>query len=651
MVKLVWKKRIRGEIADVACMGKKGPLIIAPVDKCCYILPKTGKGGKKLALDSKARSIAVNRTATIFSVLDCDGNACGFSRKGVKIWQHRIERARAMALGASGELLIDSGTYNLRYYHAQDDEPREIKCHCIPDSLALINEEPMQFAVAGRLGELGVISGSSGYEWEFSIGIQTGPISFDHASGTIVVPAFEDGIYLYNTGGETVGNFDLSAPVSSVRIANTRVGPLIIAFTADNSLVLLNIEGNLLWEKRLKEPVVAMHVAEGGGWMTIATANGGVLTYALKLSADHTPAFTTGQVADEESRTGALDITKGHEDGEVALTDKKTPQAHVYGEAPLKGALLPRGEGRVRVSASGHRVAASLPGGDCIVMEPDGRVVADSRIDPPARILQSSSQDFFGIWNPRKLVFINNQNNRVQSEDFESGIKQLGSSDDFQTIAFVNKKNELVVRSLQGEELTRKRFSPGPGLICVSPDGKTILVEETRLSLKFIGPDGQEKEARNFRTKIPFDHLCLTDTFCACINTKGVLLLQNTEGEFLLKEKIKGGIKNAYTLKDTLVVEENSGKCRLINEQGDTFWEFEPPPGKTLIRMPDKSDPLLFLTRKKLLTAFEGYKKKLSVLWTFKSDAEIEFIDADSAGKMLVAGAGGRLYFVGPEPE
>ncbi len=651
-VKQIWKKRIRGEIADLACIGKKGPVVIAGENNTCHIVSRKGQPLKSIAFNAAPIAVKANRSATLFAVLDAEGNVHGFTCKGERQWKLHCEGAETIAMGRSNELLTSRPPYTIRYVNAgEKTEPVDIQCKYKPASFAPLGEEPLRIAVAGELGELGVVDESGRYVWEFNIGIQTGPMSFDPGSDTLIVSAFDEGIYAYDSAGESKGTLYLQNTVSNALVTDSPAGPVVAALSAENIMSLLDLEGTVLWEQKLRTPVAAWDISDRAAWLTVATTDGGIRTFATKFPTGQTSVISSDPITEEQGAI-ATDNGGGEQHGERTVSAVPQPEeAHVFGDISLMGGLLPRGNDRLRISPSGHRTAASLPGGEAIMTDTEGRLLIETRINAPARMLQSNSDVFFGIWNPGKLLIFNTENNRKNPIVPHEKIHQIDCSDDLRTIAFINTDDDLVIWNREGEQLGREQLSPPPTRIRVSPDGETIMVEDKQLRFLFFGRDGQLKKKHRFGGDLRFDHLILHDNFCTFASGKGPLILQDMEGKVIFAKKIGAGIKRLYLTNNALAIEEMSGVSRLMDREGTTIRRFEPPPGQSLIRMPSGNDPVIFQAWRKRLTAFTGHKKNLSAVWSFRCEAEIEAFDANTEGNVLAVAAGGRIYFVGPEPE
>ncbi len=650
-VKTLWEKKIEGEILGIGCLGRKGPLVLAERERACHIISLAGKVLKSIKLENPILSLDTNRSSTLFAFLDTEGTIYGFSAEAVKKWKYNLKGAESIALGNDNEIISKHPPYKVVYLDAgSSTKPIIIKCLFSPLSFCMMNKDPLKLIIAGKRGEIGLANGEGKFEWEFNIGISTGEISYDPVSDMIIVPAMDDGIHIYDSKGEPAEILDAEGVVTGAVIKSSSTdAPIIGAIIDDKSFAIMDIDGTVFWEKKSEKNIADWDVGDNFSWLSIARTSGETEVYALDLQPEHTSVISPGQYYSEVS--GQMSVKEEDNAGsENNLSGIPKPkEARILGDVPLMGGLLPKDEGRMRLTPSGERIAVSLPGGEVIVIDTEStNILIETRIKAPAKLLDFSSDDFFGVWNSEKLIIIDNKNRQTQSIGQEAGIMQADSSDDLQTIALISANKELVVSSLEDGELVREQMNPPPKQVRVSPGGDTILVEDKALRFLLLDREGNLKRKQKFGGQLSFDHLLLSENYCIFGSEKGPLIIQDMAGKVIFAKKIQDGVKQIYPLDNSFAVYENSGKCRIINWEGATVWRFEPPPGKYLIKTPPDSDPIIFQARRKMLTAFTGYNKQLSTLWAYRCEDTIESFVADRDCSIMAVAAGERIHFVGP---
>ncbi len=646
-----WKKKIKGDIVDILSVGRKKPIVIGLIDGC-YLVSPSSKVVKSLSVKSEPVLLRSNQTSSCFAVMDADDNVSGFDCSGENIWKHHCENAQFISLGPGNELLANKPPYDIFFIDPESDGGgQKFKSIFIPSSFELINNDPVRIAIGGDKGELGLLNGDDGgFEWDIGLAIPIAAISYDPDSKTIIVPAFEDGIYSYSLDGTTQENYDLGASVSKAKIVSTSAGVIIAAAVDEQKLVLFDPENEtFLWEYDFAKTIAHWDFSNDGTVLVMTSATGEIETFSIDYAPEQTSIVSAEHVEDESVVSSIQDgeISEEYQHDSVAAHSHRN--AELLGEAPLMGGLLPKGDGKIHMTPSGNKTACILPGGEAIVLDTEGNLFLESRLAPPARILKTKSEEFFAAWNSSKFVVFNNEKKKVHTDEFSQNVIEVDSSDRLDTIAYINQKKELVLRcDGQKDDVLRKELPWQAQKLRVSPDGNTLLIEDRDSRFHILSNEGQVMRKQKFGGDLRFDYVLLLNKHCVFASKKGPLMIQTIEGEVVFAKKITGKINSVYNINGLLAVEEQSGRCRLIKADGDSMWEFEPPPGLRLLRMPDGKDPIILVAKNKLLTAYSGYKKSLTVMWAFKCEDNIESVASNEGGTVVALAAGERIYFVSP---
>ena len=152
--------------------------------------------------------------------------------------------------------------------------------------LALASHRPVVIGAA----ETGVIcSHTIGGALRFSEQIWTnvGGLTLNGNARTMLLAAFNHGIQRFNNRGRAQGFYDIGG---TAHLASTSyIGTVIAAATMEERFVLLDLDGNILWQADLPEPLVALCCGPFGDQVVCGFASGLVQCLQWAPWARHRP--------------------------------------------------------------------------------------------------------------------------------------------------------------------------------------------------------------------------------------------------------------------------------------------------------------------------------------------------------------------------
>ena len=123
--------------------------------------------------------------------------------------------------------------------------------------------------------------------WSEQIWTNVGDLAVNGNGRTVLLAAFIHGIQRFNSRGRGQGFYDIGGTAHLVSISY--IGTIIAAATIEERFVLLDLEGNILWQADLPEPLVALRCGAFGEQVVCGFSSGLVQCLEWSPWARHRP--------------------------------------------------------------------------------------------------------------------------------------------------------------------------------------------------------------------------------------------------------------------------------------------------------------------------------------------------------------------------
>jgi hypothetical protein len=569
------------------------------------------------------------------------------------------------------------------------DAAQELKCQHQVASLALLEDDTDGVVVAGERGELSRLGPGGDTLWKYNLGSECRRVRVSHGSELIVLPVLEEGIQTFDLNGDGMGAFDLGEPVTGAAAGTGPSGPLMAVVTQEKVLMVLDMEGLILWDFELEVLLVDFDFTDDAA--LLVAAGGDQQIHGFKLTGSGWNPFTADRPAEEMASTPAEPVAEtGLEDEEdfdleglleeeegvqTANTDARPetgqmveePQeepeapplpeeapagaprpkgAMILGQLELPGETLPTDLDQVFVTPDGQCSLVAMPGGRTLLLDRSGNLVSEFEIGPNSRIVKRRSNQRAVVWSPNELLVIDLREGEGEKVVLgPPSARLLESTCNGKLIALIDENDDLVILRSDGEEIVRRHIDPPPIMLHMSPGGKTILTKDDEGRFRFFDNRARLQRKQRIAGGGVFSDVILEEGFCALGGSEGRVIVQEMSGKVLWTERVANRVVRMESLENAIAVYDQSGTCMVLNPYGEIEMEFEPPPGLSLVRVPEAGNPILLHARRDVLTAYGGYSRKLDARWSFRCDDPIRVFEADSNATFVMVASGNTLFF------
>jgi len=660
-----WEFVLGARVVCFALSSGSGHAVVAGEDGKAYLLDRQGAVEGTFALMGDVVDVGASAEGSVFAAAHGRGEVTAFTRHGRPLWEVSLGRAPAgLHVGLAGRrVAVASPPYGVVLV-GPGLQQSELKCRHEVASVALVEGQREGLVAAGNLGEVSWLDGDGTTRWRYNLGCRSGRVRVSASAGIIALPVHEDGVHAFTLEGEGAGAFDVGQDVSAASAASAPGGPVLAALCDESNVLLMDLEGNVLWDMRLEAAASDFAMTDDASLLVICMGGTKLLGFPLEVRlAPHAPGATHPGPAPSpeaepdialQSTQTARGLAPETAKGPPATAEKPpapgTPRpgrAVLLARKQFPEGALGRGADRLAVTPDGRHVLVALADGTLLAFDRAGEQVAQARMEPGARVKRKRSNAALAAWDGRALTAVEFESGRTWQVPLgPARARHLDCTSGLELVGLVNEKDELALLRSDGTELRRTPLMPPAVCLLMSPTDGAVLVKDVEGRLRFFDSSGRLRRKQRIAGQERFEHIVLEDGFCALGGSQGRVLIQDARGKVLWTARVVERVASLESLGNAIGVYDASGKCLLLNPYGDILVEFDPPPGLCAMRIPRGGEPVLIHARRNVLTAFGGYHRKLEALWRFECEGEVELFEADRDASFAVIAAGGSLWFV-----
>ena len=658
----VWEFTPRAPVVRMAMSLASGLALAADEEGTAYVLDRQGGLEGTIALRAHVTDVCATPEGRLFAVVDEKGKVVAFGADGKPLWAVTVgQGVPSIDIDRSGRRLVAARPPYSIITVSPGAHEKELKCHHRVASVALVEGPPDSIAAAGELGELSFMDTEGGARWQYSLGTRSGRVRISPAAGIVTLPVYEEGVQSFTLEGAGAGAFDVGQSVTVAAAAASPVGTVLALLTDENGVMLMNMDGLVLWHQRFDAGVADFCITDDASMIVASVGGRRLVGFAIEVpgpTPSHAgPAQVGARAAERPPETGSAAATAGAAAIEEAPAAEKEPVVPAGTPRPQEAVLVaerefasgagPKGLDCLAVTPGGQFALAALSDGFMIALDRRGNTVVEARLDGPAQVRKKRSDGLLAAWNPRVLVGVEFGTAQVWTLPLGPvAARLLDCTEDLSLISLVDERDHLVILRRDGTEAGRYRGGPGAVRLLMTPTAGTVLTMDAEGRLRFFDAEANLRRKQRMAGGESFDQVVLEDGFCAFGGSEGRVVMQDVNGKVLWAAKVLDSVERLESLEHALAVYGSEGKCLVLSPYGDIVAEFSPPPGQCALRTAPGTEPVLLHARRNVLTAFGGYQRKLDALWRFECREEIEFFEADRSGSLVAVVAGRRLCLV-----
>jgi hypothetical protein len=689
-VEQAWTYTVPAPVGGLASSAQNHRTLVGDIEGTCHLLEPDGKLRTTVPAGGPVRAVRASASGNCFGVLTENGVLQAFNTNAEPLWELDVEgvesfdlgkTARTVALGVPpyGVLLVDP---------LNPDGALEVKCQHQVASLAVLETETDGVVAAGERGELSRLDSDGETVWKYNLGNECRQVRISHASQLIVLPVLEEGIQTFDIDGNGQGAFDLGDPVTGAGAGYGPSGPLLSVVTREQVLMVMDMEGLILWDHELDVLLVDFDFTDDASLLVTVGGNQVVHAFGLtgpggepfaaaepteeisaqevgaapELDLDEEPEFDLEGLIEEEEfiEEELLEAEEAPEaetvEEEVEAPSKPTEAppgaprpkgAQILGELQLPGEALPTDLEEIFVTPDGTCAVAALPGGRVLTLDRTGEIVSEFEVGAHGRIVKRRSNEMAVVWSPENLLVLDLQAGTGRQVVLgPPPVRLLRASSNGEMVALVDEKDDLIILHSDGEEVVRRHIDPPPIMLDMSPAGSTILTKDDEGRFRFFDNEASLQRKQRIAGGGIFADVILEEGFCALGGSEGRVIVQEMSGKVLWTKRVANRVVRLESLENAIAVYDQSGTCMVLNPYGEVEMEFEPPPGLSVVRTPSHGDPILLHARRNVLTAYGGYSRKLDARWSFRCEDPIRVFESDREATFVVVASGNTLFFV-----
>ncbi len=630
----------------MALSAGTGRVVVADEAGMLYLLDRAGHLEWSRRLPWPLVAVAASGEGQVVAGANDSGTISGFSPDGKHLWAISVGPGiSSFDLGASGrQIAAARGQRGVLSVVAGRRPVTSFRCGHQVASVALAESHSNCIIAAGDSGAISLLDSDGVTQWRHNVSSRCGKVRLCTEAGIITLPAHGAGVETFTLSGEGAGAFDVGQAALAAAPAATPLGTLIGVLTDQNSVLLMDLEGFILWHRKFDADTVDFGITGDASLVVVRLGDGKLVAFEFE--------FPTGAPAAAESVaevSGPLKEPEAPSEQEAAGVVGAPParEAALLCARPLQGDTVPDRPQALFVSADGRFTVLALGNGHVAAFSQRGELVAEGHLDPPGKIRKKRSETSVAVWNPASLMGM--ELDRGETWSLPLGprpARDLDCSASLDLIAFVDRADDLVLLKRGGEEVARRRIEPSPVRLMMAPGGKTIITEDGEGRFRFFDDRGRLMRKQRMAGGEQFHHVVLEDEFCVFGGSEGRLIVQDARGRVTWSGRAANRIARLEALEGAFAVHDEGGWCFLLKPDGEVLGEFHPPSGQCLLRSPSRGDPVLLHAEGKMLTAFQGHQKKLAVIWRFGCREEIRALEADRDGNFVAIVTAERLYFI-----
>jgi len=571
-----------------------------------------------------------------------------------------------------------------------------LTCPFAPESVALIEsaDDDLVLAASGG-GDLALLEARGAMRWAHSVKARCGRVHLNLRSGLITLPAHDEGVQLFTLDGEGAGAFDVGEPVVAAASGATAAGSVLALLTGGGAVLLMDTDGNVLWESAFDLPASSLALTSDGSLLVVALGNQTCLALRLTqgeevggqlpefdeyATSPHAPwpgeEIIEAQIVggdegdlpellpegdgpappepepDEEWDIVAAVVEEPTEEEAPAGTEPRPlptlGTAKLTGKIRVADADAPTSLDQLFISPGGEFACMAMADGHVVALDMAGKTLATGLIEPPARIIRRRTESLLGVWGPRELLIVSAEGGKVQTLPLESlDVRLLYCSAALDMMAVVDAVGQLTLARPGREVLARVTVQPAPRRLAVSPDGKVITTEDAERRRRFFDCRGRQVHKQRFAVDEDFPQVVVENAFCAFGGTEGHVVLQDAGGKAVSRRKVLRNIARLESLGSTIGIYDAGGQCLVMAPYGNIEARFALPPGPMLVRKPRSGSIVALSAQGNVLTAYSGgLRTEPTPLWEFECKDRIVVFDASADADRAVIVAGERVYFI-----
>jgi len=665
----LWEFTPRAPTLCIALSLASGFTVVADEDGTAYVLDRQGAVEGTISLRAHVTDLCATADGRLFAAVDEKGKVTAFSADGKPLWAVTVgQGVTCIDIDGAGRRLVAARPPYSIVIISPGTHEKELRCHHKVASVALVEGPPDSIAAAGELGELSLVDAEGAARWQYSLGTRSGRVRVSPSASIVTVPVYEEGVQSFTLDGAGAGAFDVGKSVTAAAAAASPAGTLLAVLADENGIMLLNMDGLVLWHQGLGAGVTDFGMTDDASMIVAGVGGNRIVGFAIEIPGGTPPpavrrARAPAASAPLEEAPGAKPaaVAPGAPvEGKAPPAERERPalagtprpqEALLLAEKGFAGGSVPKGPGCLAVTPGGEFVVVTLPDGLVAALNRGGNTIVEARLDGPAQVKKKRSDVRAAAWNPR--AFVGLELRRAETWQLPLGpipARLLDCTEALDLIGLVDERDQLVLLRREGTEAGRTRVGPSAVRLLMAPTAGTVLTEDGEGRLRFFDSQANLRRKQRIAGAEAFDQVVLEDGFCAFGGSEGRVVIQDANGKVLWTAKVLDSVERLESLEHALAVYGPGGRCLVLSPYGETLAEFSPPPGQCTLRTPPGTDAVVLHARRNVLTAFGGHQRKLSALWRLKCNEDIKFFEADRGASLVAVVTGRRLYLVeGPK--
>jgi len=620
----------RGNVpVEVVCMTRTGCWAVAADGaRNIYVLDDDGVVRGQMKASQTVRRLMAGDGGPLFAALAGDGFVYAFDAWAQLEWRTEFRSYVTDCDLGSSTAVVAAVTVEgaLCSYNPETREKSAVEIGWVPESMAIVSEDPTTVVVADAEGHMALMDLQSQLRWEQELGIPIGPVACDAGGDTIALPTFEQGVLLFRRNGEKLGALTGVSPAR--RVAVSPGGRSCLVETQDADLLLVDTDGTVRWRKELRRRPADWALGAEGDVVTVA--KGGRHLAAYRVSGGESEPVP-------DSADSAFTAIKDALQKEPAAPSRLLWRRCVGGDAEATRVS------DIRLIGEGDYVVFVCTDGTVAALDREGTRVLETNADMPAWFALQWAGTGMVLWNEHGLLRLEPGEGRVRRVSLKEPPDCVACSGDLGLFCMGMESGEVRVFRDGQAGWARRLDSPVTDLY-VNPAGDSVMSADASGRFSFFKADGRLRHKFRFGGQESYRPCGVGGDFGVFCDETGHLIVLDFDGGELWKGRPLGVLSRVEVLPAAVAVYREEGACALIDPHQDDVTELWPPPGESRLCRRPGGEPVLMLAENNAVTAYTGFRRRLDVVWRVECDEKVADFRADPQARAVAALAGGELY-------